>query len=149
MSEEVGLYLECIFSKRFQERKKEREARKKRIADGEEEVPMSVVEFLDAVEEPLKDLHIPQVGQKKKMGKKKHPTGQRPFHLHQPSGNSRRSLHGRECAGKSKYFASLFHKVLTCCPTRWQSTWSRRTSGLEKPEVSAEFSPQTQIGSPS
>ena len=32
---------------------------------------MSVVEFLDAVEEPLKDLHIPQVGQKKKMGKKK------------------------------------------------------------------------------
>ena len=44
----------------FKERKTEREARKKRIADGEEEVPMSVVEFLDAVEEPLKDEHIPQ-----------------------------------------------------------------------------------------
>ena len=71
--------MECIFSKRFQERKKEREARKKRIADGEEEVPMSVVEFLDAVEEPLKDAHIPQVGQKKKMGKKNIPQGKGHF----------------------------------------------------------------------
>ena len=79
MTEEVGSYLECIFSKRFQERKKEREARKKRIADGEEEVPMSVVEFLDAVEEPLKDAHIPQVGQKKRWVKKNIPQGKGHF----------------------------------------------------------------------
>ena len=46
---------------RFKERKTEREARKKRIADGKEEAPMYVVNaFLDAVEEPLKDTHIPQ-----------------------------------------------------------------------------------------
>ena len=49
-----------VMDQQFKERKTEREARKKRIADGEEEVPMSVVEFLDAVEEPLKDAHIPQ-----------------------------------------------------------------------------------------
>lgn len=30
------------------------------MAEGEEEVPMSVVEFLNAVEEPLKDQHLPQ-----------------------------------------------------------------------------------------
>ena len=60
MSEEVGSHFEFICQPQFKERKTEREARKKRIADGEEEVPMSVVEFLDAVEEPLKDEHIPQ-----------------------------------------------------------------------------------------
>ena len=32
---------------------------KKKISD-EESVPMSVVEFLDAVEEPLKDQHLPE-----------------------------------------------------------------------------------------
>ena len=51
--------MEFVCYQSFKERKAEREARKKRIADGEEEVPMSVVEFLDAVEEPLKDAHIP------------------------------------------------------------------------------------------
>ena len=60
MSEEVCLYFEFVCYQLLKERKAEREARKKRIADGEEEVPMSVVEFLDAVEEPLKDAHIPQ-----------------------------------------------------------------------------------------
>ena len=60
MTEEVGSHFEFICYQQFKERKTEREARKKRIADGEEEVPMSVVEFLDAVEEPLKDAHIPQ-----------------------------------------------------------------------------------------
>ena len=42
-----------------EERKKERESRKKRNDDTTEEVPMSVVEFLNAIEEPLKDKHIP------------------------------------------------------------------------------------------
>ena len=60
MTEEVSSYFKFICYQQFKERKTEREARKKRIADGEEEVPMSVVEFLDAVEEPLKDAHIPQ-----------------------------------------------------------------------------------------
>jgi hypothetical protein len=62
-SEEAApLCAQSAFSRNMteEERKAEREARKKRIADGEEEVPMSVVEFLDAVEEPLKDAHIPQ-----------------------------------------------------------------------------------------
>merc|ERR1711936_533372 len=62
-SEEAAPLCACsAFSRNMseEERKAEREARKKRIADGEEEVPMSVVEFLDAVEEPLKDAHIPQ-----------------------------------------------------------------------------------------
>jgi len=61
-SEEAApLCAQSAFSRNMteEERKAEREARKKRIADGEEEVPMSVVEFLDAVEEPLKDGHIP------------------------------------------------------------------------------------------
>merc|ERR1719237_891258 len=61
-SEEAApLCAQSAFSRNMteEERKAEREARKKRIADGEEEVPMSVVEFLDAVE-PLKDAHIPQ-----------------------------------------------------------------------------------------
>ena len=44
----------------MKERKTETKARKKRIADGKEEAPMYVVEFLDAVEEPLKEAHIPQ-----------------------------------------------------------------------------------------
>ena len=35
------------------------DAAKKEISD-EESVPMSVVEFLDAVEEPLKDQHLPE-----------------------------------------------------------------------------------------
>ena len=56
----VGSHFELICHRQLKERKTETKARKKRIADGKEEAPMYVVEFLDAVEEPLKEAHIPQ-----------------------------------------------------------------------------------------
>ena len=60
MTKEVNSHLEFIFHQQFKEWKTERGARNKRVFYGKEEVPMYVAEFLDAVEEPLKDAHIPQ-----------------------------------------------------------------------------------------
>ena len=61
-SEEAAPLCACsAFSRHMTEedRKRDRENRRNQNSGTDEEVPMSVVEFLNAIEEPLKDKHIP------------------------------------------------------------------------------------------
>jgi hypothetical protein len=129
-----------------QELREEREARRRRIADGEEEVPLSVVEFLDAVEEPLKEQHLPP--------------GKGNFIYTSLLGTSEDlSTAENVKAGisvplyDSSFLLGLFEmgqktkcdEISRICP-RWRSSWSRRTSGWGWPAASRASSQPTPTG---